>query len=254
MNRVAMAIAGTALAGVSFAIGRATAPDAPVLSVERVAPRVAGYKRAPEETNDALEECERKLALAHRVLDAKERAENGTPVPFPADLPPQYRPEGFEDAVKDAMRTCPQPGRRLARVDCSEFPCMAFFVNDSTAKEPEPPDAAPCDRWNELFGGWGGMATNEFMTDAGVVSFMMRSVAPADDATVSDENSQLRWTKRLEDGKAQVIADANGRELTPLEQLDREIEVVRDWDDSEKIVPMLEARRAKLVAEESAAR
>jgi len=251
MNRRAIASAGVAIAAVSFAMGRATVPAAPEAAVERAKPIVfAPDQPANDPSEDALRACETKLALAEAVFRAQEHDKVGDPVPFPDGLAPQYTPEGFEDAVRDTMRACPRPARRLARVDCNEFPCMAFFVHDQGADEE---DVSPCERWTELFGPMGGMATDQFVTKDGLVGFSMQSVAPIDAEPSFDPNNQLRWTKRLEEGKAQLMADVDGRELTELEQLDRQIEFMREWGAGEEIIPALEARRSKLAAEENAA-
>jgi hypothetical protein len=251
MNRVAVAIAVGAIAAVSFAIGRATVPTTTARSVARAKPLVFEHEQpASVPPDDALRACEAKLALAEAVFRAQEHEKVGDPVPFPDGLAPQYRPEGFEDAVRDTMRACPRPARRLARIDCTEFPCMAFFMHDPGADEEDVP---PCERWTDLFGPMGGMATDQFMTKDGLVGFSMQSVAPIDVEPSVDPNNQLRWTKRLEEGKAQLMGEVDGRELTELEQLDQQIELMRQWGAGEEIIPALEARRAKLAAEENGA-
>ena len=252
MDRAAVAIAGAAIAVVAFAIGRGTAPPAPAPAV----PRAASMGSAPDQPagdcpDDALRACEKKLALAEAVFRAQEHEKVGDPVPFPDGLAPQYRPEGFEDAVRDTMRACPRPARRLARIDCNEFPCMAFFMHDQGADDQDG-EIPPCERWTELFGPMGGMAGDQFMTESGLVELSMRSVAPIEAEPSFDPNNQLRWTKRLEEGKAQLIADAGGRELTEIEKIDQQIAFMREYGGFEEFLPALEARRAKLAAEESA--
>jgi hypothetical protein len=171
MNRVAIAIAGAAVAVVSFAIGRATRPTTPARVAERTKPVV--YAREvpePDPADDALRECETKLSLAEGILRAQEHEKLGDPVPFPADLPPQYRPEGFEHAIRAALAACDRLGDvELSHVDCSEFPCLAFF-------RPAPPsyghqlDALwKCDALNDEFSSEAGGGNNMLMTDAGLV-------------------------------------------------------------------------------------
>ena len=252
MSRVAIAIAAAALAVVSFAIGRATVSAVPAPAVERFRPVFSAREVAEfDPPDDALRVCETKLALAEAVFRAQEHEKVGDPVPFPDGLAPQYRPDGFEDAVRDTMRACPRPARRLARIDCNEFPCMAFFVHDQGADD-QNVEIPPCDRWTELFGKVGGMASDQFITDNGLVGFSMQSVAPIEVEPSFDANNQLRWTKRLEEGKAQLMAEVDGRELTELEQLDQQIEFMRQYG-GEDLIPALEARRGKLAAEENAA-
>ena len=252
MDRVAVAIAGAAIGVVAFALGRGTAPPAPAPAVQRAESMAfAPDQPAGDCPDDALRACEKKLALAEAVFRAQEHEKVGDPVPFPDGLAPQYRPEGFEDAVRDTMRACPRPARRLARIDCNEFPCMAFFMHDQSADDQDV-EIPPCERWTELFGPMGGMANDQFMTKDGLVGFSMGSVAPIEAEPSFDPNTQLRWTKRLEEGKAQLMADVDGRELTEIERLDQQIEAMREWGAGEEIIPALEARRAKLAAEENA--
>lgn len=74
-------------------------------------------------------ELELQLAMARGQLSAIE----GTPQPWPAELPAAYRPEGFEAtarSVADAL-----PGTKLASVDCSEYPCLAFFTTDQPGED-----------------------------------------------------------------------------------------------------------------------
>jgi hypothetical protein len=251
MRRLAIAAGSVVVAAFAFAVGRATAPNAFVPRVEVAAPIVPVVERAyPLRSEDALAECEKRLALAEGVLRAKEHEAVGDPVPFPDGLAPQYTPGGFEDAVKEAMRVCPDSGLQLKRVDCSEFPCMAFFTPTGRETDDEVSDLSTCDAWTERFGIMGGMASLDFMTDKGVTQFVMKSVAPADSWSF-DENEQLRWNRRTDEGKAQIMADVGGRDLTKIEQLDRTIESLREFGHND-LLPALEAQREQLLQKESA--
>ncbi len=129
MRRMAIVVGCAAIAVASFTIGRATAPTAPAPIVRATVPSVPAVGRSKAtRPDDALQVCERRLALAEGVLRAKERAEIGDPVPFPDGVPPQYTPDGFASALNEALEACPGTGLALAHVDCSEFPCMAFFT------------------------------------------------------------------------------------------------------------------------------
>ena len=251
MNRVAVAIAGAAIAVAAFMVGRATVPNAPVPVAHRAARIVVPGKPALVPPDDALRECETKLAFAQGVLHAQEHAKIGDPVPFPEDLPLQYTPAGFEDAVRDAMRLCPDSGLHLARVDCSEYPCMAFFTQPEHAWNHALDDLRGCDAWRDRFGKGGGQGNSSFMTDGGIVEYSMVSVATVDpDANWfdHDENASTRWTNRYEQGKEALMAELGGREFTPLEQIDQQIDFWKTVGN-EELLPDLLAQRARLVAD-----
>ena len=99
MNRGVTAIGSAAMVAAAFAIGRATAPVPDVKAVAPIVPRVA--VSAP--SDDSLQDCQRRLALA-QVLEAKEQPAYEGPVPFPDDLGPQFRANGFERAVNEVLR------------------------------------------------------------------------------------------------------------------------------------------------------
>jgi hypothetical protein len=227
-------------------VGRTTAPNAPVSAVQRAA--MPGKPEA-DPPDDALRECEAKLAFASGILRAQEHEKIGDPVPFPDGLAPQYGPEGFEDAVSEAMRACPDSGLHLARVDCSEYPCMAFFTQPENSWNHAIEDLRSCAAWRDQFGKMGGQANDSFMTDDGVVEFSMASVSAEQElGEMGDQNSTTRWTNRLDQGKQALMAELDGRDFTPIEQIDEEIEF---WQlvGHDELVPELQARRAKLVAE-----
>lgn len=74
-------------------------------------------------------ELELQLAMARGQLSAIE----GTPQPWPADLPAAYRPEAFEATARAVAEAV--PGTKLASVDCSEYPCLAFFQAEKPAED-----------------------------------------------------------------------------------------------------------------------
>ena len=207
MNRGAIAIAGAAIAVVSFAIGRATAPGTPVLSVQRVARVVLPGKTAPNPPDDALRVCETKLALAEGILRAQEHDKVGDPVPFPDDLPEQFRPDAFEEAVRRALDKCaPAGGLALHHVDCSEYPCMVFFRQDRGSYNHAAESLGQCALWKEQFGPSATSGNGHFMTDAGIVEYSYASPMP-DDQWWGDENLGKRVGLRGDSGREQLMAD-----------------------------------------------
>ena len=246
MRRVAAASAFVAIAVVSFAVGRKSAPGA---VVERTAPvvPVVSERKAPDRSDDALRECESRVALAEGLLRAQEHEKVGDRVPFPDDLPPQYTPAGFEDAVRRALAACPSSGLEVRRVDCSEFPCMMFFGQARGSYNHAIEGFSKCDAWREQFPGqWLGGGNDLFMTDHGIVEYSYAAPAPED--FVSDENVGKRQSLRATEGRSQMMADADGRDLTQVEQLDLAIEMFSSMEGHEESVAELEAQRAKLVA------
>lgn len=87
------------------------APGAP-------APSDDPEKAALQEKVAALE---LQLAMARGQLNVLE----GTPQPWPDDLPEGLRPSGFEATA--AAIAAELPGVTLAQIDCEEYPCIAYF-------------------------------------------------------------------------------------------------------------------------------
>ena len=249
MNRGVTAIGSAAIAGVAFAIGRATAP-VPGVGVAPIVPRVAAtVPSAP--SDDSLQDCQRRLAFAKGVLDAKEQHEYSGPVPFDDDLAPQFRPEGFEQAVSKVLRSCSDLELHLAHVDCSEFPCMAFFTQPEGSWNQAVDELRGCDAWQSTFGQTGGTANASFMTDHGVVEYGMLAGDPYDEKNPPpppDANAWKRFMDRVDQGKQQLMAQLGGRDFTPLEQIDQQIASFEVGHDA--ALADLKAQRAKLVAEQ----
>ncbi len=84
------------------------------------------------------------------------------------------------------------------------------------------------------------------MTDDGTQEYSAASVQPS--GTDWNENTQKRWLARLQAGREQLMADADGRDFTPLEEIDQQIDFWKSVGD-DTFLPDLEAKRARLVAE-----
>lgn len=239
MTRTAVASIVALLLG--FLAGRWTTPPAPVAVVAAPAPVAA--PEAPATQPD----CQRQLALAMSVLDATERDRMGAPRPFPPDLPPAMRPENFEQAVREGLAACPDVEAELARVECSEFPCLAFLAQEVDMEYDAMTDLVECDGWTERFGRWAGKDVQEFVTADGPVEYGVLLPVPV--GTKHDENAQKRSELRIADVRADLMAETGGREPTELEKLDLRIAALRAEGDDERFAELLEAlekQRAEL--------
>ncbi len=260
MKRVLIAsIAALALA-FGFVLGRASAPhpelptaDTPEPTDRTVVQRVE--VAAGTDCEDELAALQQRLELAEGIIDAQITAQVGTPQPFPDELEPQYREDGFEAAVLEALEDCPEAGIELAFVDCAEFPCMAFFSQPSGRYNHGVATLRNCESWRASFDG-GGQANGNFMTDKGVMEYSLASPRPS--GTRWDDDAGARWTYRMEEGKRRLMDLWGGREFTELEKIDRSIDFWLDVEASrpedekgqlEEIFEDLEAQRATLLAE-----
>lgn len=254
---VALAILVLPLA---FVIGRWSVPvdertssfstdDAERSIIERVTTRVDGT-------------CERELAatrqslsIANQIIDAGIRERTGAPVAFPPGLPQQYTADGFEAAALDALNECPDSSLTLVHVDCSDFPCMAFFSQPSGSNSRGIGWLHSCEAWRDTFDN-GGSANDRFMTDDGPVDFSMS--APLPTGTDLDDNAHTRWQFRLDQGRAFLMDEWGGREPTELERVEQQLEF---WHDAAEdnpdraesfsnIIADFEAKRARLIAKD----
>jgi hypothetical protein len=264
MNKLALASGAALATAVAFLAGRWSAPvpepsppvrppvepDSPV---ERTIERIEIQPDASCE--EELEALRQRLALAEGIIDAQIKAQTGTPEEFPEGLEPQYTPEGFENAVLEAMEGCPGIEVELAFTDCGEFPCMAFFSQPEGGYNHAIGKLRNCESWRNRFAP-GGQANHSFMTDQGKVEYSMASPRPP--GWTGDENSGTRWNYRLEQGRTQLMDMWGGREPTPLEEVESSLVFWNrlaedpDWPEGEfdDTIAELEAQRATLLAEE----
>jgi hypothetical protein len=211
---------------------------------------------------EKLAECEQRLEFASNVIGKQMEERTGTPVPFPDDLPTQYTAEEFETAVREALAECKTPGLELAYVDCSEFPCMAFFSQPAKSYNHGVYELRECEGWSRRFESGGG-ANSSFMTDEGVAEYSMMSVSPR--STDRDENASTRWRVRLSEGEAALIDAWGGREFTEIEEVELSMEFwhearvstlqeeggASDTSAIDDIIAELEAKHARLLTVES---
>ncbi|MDQ3263439.1 MAG: hypothetical protein M3Y59_07250 [Myxococcota bacterium] len=81
-----------------------------------------------------------------RVSDAGQDAK--TPLAFPAELPEQYSPEGFERVAMEAAKSCGM-GLDVVAVDCAEFPCIAW--TQATDPKVFRYSMSECSVWKDAF-------------------------------------------------------------------------------------------------------
>ncbi len=251
MNRpTAMVLACLTLA-LGFAAGRWTEAPPPLTDTPAATPprsaapgTVVEQESAPvvASSADALAACEKQLALVTSIMDAQVTERVGTPVSFPDDLPEPYTYAGFEPAVRNAVESC-DSSLELAHIDCSEFPCMAFFSQPRGSMNHAVGALRACHVWRQTFRDHGGQANSRFMTDEGLVEYSVAVPRPAD--SDFDDNASKRWHSRLEEGEAALMEVWGGRELTELEEIDESIKFWRRAGNEER-VRELEARRARV--------
>ncbi|MEZ4241820.1 MAG: hypothetical protein R3F59_37865 [Myxococcota bacterium] len=92
-------------------------------------------------------ECRAQLALAEAVATERQQHEEGTPEPFLADTRDAYREAAVAAIARAVVETCPELGLTLRRVDCSEYPCMAWFLGGADAGAP-----VACPAWKDAYG------------------------------------------------------------------------------------------------------
>ncbi len=252
-----LAVTGGVAAGYLWGSGSAQAPtehDNPAIQtvIERVPCQGTGS------CEDDLATCEQQLEFASGVISAQIEEKVGTPVPFPDDIPRQYTADGFEAAVRSALAQCDTVGLEIARIDCSEFPCMAYFSQPEGTYNHGAGALRECDGWRSHFNS-GGQSNAGFMTDNGYVEYSMLSPYPI--SVDRDENASTRWSARLEEGRAWLMDEWNGRELTELEDVDRSLAFWREVREErlleesgtpdtrgiDEIITREESKRAKLL-------
>lgn len=87
----------------------------------------AGFQATPTDAagRAALEEQVKGLELQLAVARGQLAQIEGTQQPWPAELPAALRPAAFEGTARGVATAV--PGTTLVRVDCDEYPCVAFF-------------------------------------------------------------------------------------------------------------------------------
>jgi hypothetical protein len=239
--------AGVGVLGLAmgFVVGRISAadpaPEPDIAVVPSPAPPPVVLQQPPED----LDSCKQQLALAIGLLDAADRARVGMPAGFAEDLPAQYTPDGFRSAVEAALAACPGSGLALAKVDCGEFPCLAYFSQPTGTVGRGLDALKACPAWSDAFGA-GETATGSFMTDAGVKEYSLAMPRPP--GSTGDGAARQRFRARREDGEAALMRAWDGRELTELEKIDQSIAFFGAQDDpkSRAIVEKLREERKAL--------
>lgn len=90
----------------------------------------AGFQATPTDAagRAALEDQVKALELQLAVARGQLAQVEGTQQPWPEKLAAALRPDAFEGTARGVATAV--PGTRLIRVDCEEYPCVAFFESD----------------------------------------------------------------------------------------------------------------------------
>lgn len=258
----APAVAFSVLAlSLAFATGRWSVP-----TQERTSSSTtdAAERRVVERVTTLVDgSCERELAatkqglaLASEIIDAGMREHTGAPEVFPPDLLPQYTADGFEAAVLGAMEDCPDISVALVHVECSEFPCMAFFSQPLGTYNHALGALLSCAAWRNSFDS-SGSANASFMTEGGPVEYSM--AAPRPTGFDFDDNAQIRWKYRYDQGRAFLMDEWGGVDPTELDEVEQQLEFwhnVAEGDPERAesigtILADLEAKRTRLITEDA---
>jgi hypothetical protein len=218
MRRAVAWIAVFVALALAFVAGRVTAPRPPVVAPRRaVAAPVITQKTTIEGSS-----CEERLAFATRLAEAERLARVGAPVPFPEDLPAAFRPDGFENAVRGALADC-DTTLVLDHVDCSEFPCWAWFSQPPGSMNHAGDNLTGCAAWTDRFGSAPQSSANgTLMSDErGPLEYAL--VGPHPEDMDWDDNASKRFHARMEDGRQQLMDAWGARDPTEEENLDADI-------------------------------
>ncbi len=112
----------------------------------RLRRRLAAVEGELHHAQGALKAQAEAEEVTFRVSDAGQDAT--TPLSFPAELPEQYSPQGFERVAIEAAKTCGM-GLDVVAVDCSEFPCIAWTL--ATDPKVLRYSMSECSVWKEAF-------------------------------------------------------------------------------------------------------
>lgn len=232
-----------------FAAGRFTAPPPPS---PPKCPDVAPVVKTVTKIEGAS--CEERLAFTTRMWEAERLIRVGVPAPFPPDLPAVYRPDGFEQAIRDTLAACPSVSLKLDHVDCSEFPCFAWFAQPNGAMNHGGDSLTGCAAWVERYGTGAMSQANSSLVsdDEGTLEYAMLGPHPPD--MEWDDNASKRFDVRLEEGRQRLMDAWNARDPTELEAVEADLAFwkAREAEGSEaaaRFVENLEARRKRLIEE-----
>lgn len=91
--------------------------------VEQLRRRIAALEQELQAARSASARVEKPVMISHEPQPSPQT--ESVPLPFPANLPPEYLPEQFQAIAFEAAKSCGM-GLDVFAVDCSEFPCIAW--------------------------------------------------------------------------------------------------------------------------------
>jgi hypothetical protein len=199
-----------------------TREDRVALATLALAPEAAVGAPATESA------CRARIELASAIGTTHQLARIGRPTPFPDGLPEQYREAGFGRVARVVVSACPELHADLRKVDCSEFPCLALYVQPSDA-----PDPSSCSAWSDAFHETGVTSSSGVLVgeDGERLRFSLmgpklpEGFEPPPDPPLEVEdvpmsNAMARLRQRGQDARDEVIDALGAREMTEAEQRD----------------------------------
>jgi ferric-dicitrate binding protein FerR (iron transport regulator) len=150
--------------------------------------QVAALRAENAALRDQLAEAQFTGAMARGQVAATQ----GEPVPWPDDVPAEFRPEAFEALLRAEVAKL--PGFEVRAVDCSEYPCVTTVMapagegwQGTVRQLAEGVSGALGDD----VGTWMGLAVSE--TDAGTVGGVGMAFAPGDAMSDDAVRTRLDW-------------------------------------------------------------
>ncbi len=253
MKPAAFFFAATLVIVVAFFFGRwsVNAPGVPSDSIPEENGRESGSSECEACLREVAEARESE-SVATWLLDSYVRQDSWAPLPFPEFIGTQYQAEGFEDAVRTAVRSCPETELALAHVDCSEFPCMAFFSQPVNSFCNGVDRLENCESWRSRFYRF-SREPSFLMSEDGRLEYCV--VVPWPTGVAEREYAESRLTDRYRRGRSALMELWNAREPNPVDRIDEEIDFWLSIDDgSPEMLPIHEEIVVDLEAERERAR
>jgi hypothetical protein len=166
-------------------------------SVECLEQRVAalawlGVKPAVELEEPATEpECRAQLDLAVAIATERQLEKEGMPQQFLADTLDEYREAAVAAVARKVVETCPELGLTLRRVDCSEYPCVAWFLGGGDAGYP-----GDCQAWKDAYGSLNATASDTLIGPDGQ-RLQLRGIGPVEPHRVEPKPTSAEEEERI---------------------------------------------------------
>jgi hypothetical protein len=208
-------------------------------------------------------ECRAQLDLAVAVATQHQREKEGLPQPFLADTLDKYREAAVTEVARKVVETCPELGLTLRGVDCSEYPCVAWFLGGGDAGDP-----GDCQAWKDAYGSLNATASDTLI-GPDRQRLQLRGIGPVEPHRVEPKPTpaeleeqvarrrgehSLRLLTRRRNERDGLVDELGAREETEAEKREDQLALWQRLADEgdESAAQMVEALE-KLWAEEDAA-